>query len=104
MFIYLINRYVAPFIIFQVFQRRAQYVRRAKRERWMQLTVGMMSGESDGDDDERNLMVRCDTYIYQVVFIIETLCTFQPKNCPRHKQVMRRPLTDPPPSAPLAAK
>ena len=28
----------------------------------------------------------------------------QPKNAPRHKQVMGQPLTDPPPPAALAAK
>ena len=54
MFIYLYNSYVAhpSFLIFQLFQRRAKYVRQAEREKWLQLTVDFMSEESDGDDDE----------------------------------------------------
>ena len=54
MFIYFYNSHVAHpiFITFQVFQRHAKYVRQAVRERWMQLTVDLMSEESDGDDDK----------------------------------------------------
>ena len=35
---------------------------------------------------------------------IEQARLVQPKNAPRHKRVMGRPLTDPPPPAALAAK
>jgi len=87
------------------------------------MMMSLLSTNLSGD-----LMVMCDTYIYQVVFIINMLCTFsamytvlcrfsavldrrieqawviQPKNAPRDKQVMRRPRNDPPPSAALAAK
>lgn len=54
MFISFYNNYVAhpTFLIFQLFQWHVKYVRQAERERWMQLTVDLMSEESDGDDDE----------------------------------------------------
>ena len=53
MFIYFYNNYVAhpTFLIFQLFQWHAKYVRQAERERWMQLSVDFMSEESDGDDE-----------------------------------------------------